>query len=384
MRKFLPAISFFLFTITLLAEDACAAKPEEKTIVVSSPLSSLDTKAPIESDWDKKVINAKKEGKVIILGSPGIASSRDAFIKGINDSYGISADILVGRGPELTAKIQAERRAGIYEYDVYIGGIETIVGTLIPQKILDPIQPLLMLTEVKEPNAWRGNNLPLFDRGGIAFASLISETGAIAFNTSMVKPEEIDLFEGLLLPKLEGKIGLQDPTTPGSGQSWFYNAYEAKGEDYLRAIAKQKPFITRDNRLLVDGLAKGRFAVILGISTDDLVPAYNAGAPVSMLGATKEANLYGGDAGYVCAVTNPSHPNSQILFINWILSKNGQTAWSRASGHPSRRMDVTTEYVAPWLRKALEGKIIFDTEERTNQKNALTPKFQEILAPLMK
>jgi hypothetical protein len=41
------------------------------------------------------------------------------------------------------------------------------------------------------------------------------------------------------------------------------------------------------------------------------------------------------------------HPNAAKVFINWLLSKEGQTLQSRASGKQSARVDVPTDFLDP-------------------------------------
>jgi ABC-type Fe3+ transport system substrate-binding protein len=67
-----------------------------------------------------------------------------------------------------------------------------------------------------------------------------------------------------LSPKLQGRIGISDPRTPGSGSSmWSYMNY-VKGEEYLKGLAAQKLFVTRDLRLLAESLARGKIAITSG------------------------------------------------------------------------------------------------------------------------
>jgi ABC-type glycerol-3-phosphate transport system substrate-binding protein len=46
-------------------------------------------------------------------------------------------------------------------------------------------------------------------------------------------------------------------------------------------------------------------------------------------------------------VKNPPHPNAAKVFINWLLSKEGQELYGKAMTQGSRRLDVNTE----WLKE---------------------------------
>ena len=39
------------------------------------------------------------------------------------------------------------------------------------------------------------------------------------------------------------------------------------------------------------------------------------------------------------------HPAAATVFINWLLSRDGQTGWTRAVNDLSRRLDVPTDNV---------------------------------------
>lgn len=42
------------------------------------------------------------------------------------------------------------------------------------------------------------------------------------------------------------------------------------------------------------------------------------------------------------------HPNAAKVYINWLLSQEGQTLYARASGFVSARLDVPTDHTFPW------------------------------------
>lgn len=52
-------------------------------------------------------------------------------------------------------------------------------------------------------------------------------------------------------------------------------------------------------------------------------------------------------------VNRAPHPNAAMVFLNWLLTKEGQTAWSKGMGYVSRRLDVPTDHVESyWVPKA--------------------------------
>ena len=51
----------------------------------------------------------------------------------------------------------------------------------------------------------------------------------------------------------------------------------------------------------------------------------------------------------IVVIRNAPHPNATKLFLDYFLSRDGQTAWSKASGFPSLRQDVPRDHVVPML-----------------------------------
>ena len=120
-----------------------------------------------------------------------------------------------------------------------------------------------------------------------------------------------------------------------------------KGEEYLKRLVAQKLLIGRDLRLLAENLAKGRVAITLGIGYAEFHPYIKAGLPVKTLPTPKEGLYATAGYGSLTIIKNPPHPNATRLFVNWLLSKEGQEVFTRAMGEPTRRLDVETK----WLKE---------------------------------
>ena len=63
-------------------------------------------------------------------------------------------------GAGIFPRLNAERKAGLYLWDVLISGTSTALDALIPNKFLDPLEPTLILPEVKESKYWRCAGVP--------------------------------------------------------------------------------------------------------------------------------------------------------------------------------------------------------------------------------
>jgi ABC-type glycerol-3-phosphate transport system substrate-binding protein len=64
-------------------------------------------------------------------------------------------------------------------------------------------------------------------------------------------------------------------------------------------------------------------------------------------GQLKEATYVTPGNGNLGVLANPPHPNAVKVYLNYLLSAEGQLAWSRATGFPSLRRDIPADHVLP-------------------------------------
>ncbi len=387
MFKLRFCVPIFVFLLLIAAiDESCtpSAGPSETNVVNTEPAISLSSKkAPPETEWDRVVINAKKEGIVVLYGATGISQSRAAFVKAMKEKFGITLDVTVASGSELTAKLVNERKAGLYLPDVYMGGTQSMALALIPMKMLEPIEPNLILPEVKDPSLWFLGKLPIWDTDRQVLASLANISSFSAYNTNLVKAEELRSFRDLLKPKFKGQIIMSDPTQPGS--NWFQSAYLIMGTDFLKEFLNQDIVLTRDIRLITESLAKGKFSIGIAANEGGIKAAARDGAPVSIIPTFKEGTVVVVGAGNVAVMNNHPHPNAAKLFVNWVLSKEGQTVLSKANAQASRRVDVPTDHLDPWMVPDAEMKYLWETDEsymKASERNFELAK--ELFGPLLK
>ena len=118
-----------------------------------------------------------------------------------------------------------------------------------------------------------------------------------------------------------------------------------KGEEYLKKLAGQKLALSRDQRVLAEILAKGKVALVAGLTYYSLSPFLKAGLPVKPLPTPREGLYASGGSGHLTIMKNPPHPNGTKVFVNWLLSKEGQEIFSKAIGQGTRRLDVDTKWL---------------------------------------
>ena len=168
-------------------------------------------------------------------------------------------------------------------------------------------------------------------------------TPSIYYNTQLVKPQEVRSYNDLLDPKWKGRIGLRDPRVPGGGLAMWAFLLDMKGEEYIRKLAQQEMFVSRNARQIADALAKGNLALTIGVGYRDFDAFLDANLPVKHLPTLKEGSYVSGGNGIVGILKNAPHPNAAKVFFNWLLSREGQELHGKTAQQPTRRLDVDTK-----------------------------------------
>lgn len=331
-----------------------------------------------QADWDKIVEAAKKEGKVVV-SLPASNELRAGIEKLFEKRYGIDVEPVVGRASTVVRKMVDEAKAGLRYTDLHMGGAESVITGMLPEGIVDALEPYLVLPEVKDPKQWWGGHVWVDNAKKFVYATLAYQPETIWINTQLLKAEDMRSFDDLLDEKFKNKIGFLDPRTPGSGASLWSYIREVKGEDYLRRLVGQKLALSRDQRVLAEILAKGNIGLVLGLSYYSYAPFIKAGLPVQSLPAPKEGMYVAGGSGHVVVLKNAPHPNATRVFLNWFLSREGQDVYGRAMHQPTRRLDVDTK----WLREfgVLPAKDHLTLDQYYKRQNQFEEKINRLREP---
>ncbi|MBI4333466.1 MAG: extracellular solute-binding protein [Chloroflexi bacterium] len=191
---------------------------------------------------------------------------------------------------------------------------------------------------------------------------LVVAARTVMYNTEMVKPEEIDSYKDLLRPRFVGQITLLDPADGGAGSGLINHFVSVLGWDealrYTRdLLVQQKAVIFRDARLQVETVARGKYSIVLGGSGQYKTDFIKLGATVAVK-IPREGDYATASFGALAAPVKPAHPNAATVFVNWLLTREGQSIFARGAGGPSRRLDVSTEGIDPVFVASPDEKII--------------------------
>ena len=234
--------------------------------------AAMAQSADWQKKWDETLAAAKKEGKVVVLGSPDPVMRNDV-IPAFQKRYGITVEyIAVGSSGQASARIRTERQSGIYSVDVFMSGLGTTVNIYYPEKMIDPLKPLLILPEVTDGAKWKRGKPWFIDPEQEYILMLFANVDSHFYvNTDYVKPEEVRAINDLLNPKFAGKISTEEPTSSGTGANTAGHILRELGPDFTRKLyIDQKPGVSRERRQLTDWLARGTYPICLTCRTDDI------------------------------------------------------------------------------------------------------------------
>jgi iron(III) transport system substrate-binding protein len=232
----------------------------------------------------------------------------------------------------------------VHTFDLHVGGTTSIITGLLANQFLDPVMPAMILPAVRDPKQWWGDHIWADNAKRYVYSFTAYMTETIWYNTTLVNAEEINSWESLLDPKWKGKMVILDPRSPGSGESNWAFLLRIKGEPFLAKLAAQEMTVGRNLRQLGEAVARGKSAISIGVSYYTYSPFIKAGLPVKSISNIKEGYYAGTGSGNLAVLKNAPHPNAAKVFVNWLLSRDGQTAFTKALGQPTRRLDVDTKW----------------------------------------
>jgi iron(III) transport system substrate-binding protein len=312
-------------------------------LVVCLLVPSAQVRADWKQDWEKIVAAAEKEGEVVLYGQGRVGVS-DA-IREFQKAYPkIRLNFVSGQGSELAKKVMAEKRADKHLVDIAVGGGGTMVLVYHKAGILEKMSSAFFLPEVSDASLWWGKKHHYADpdQRYVFMAQGDADNRMGASNKNHVKSGEIQSWWDLLDPKWKGRIVMSDPKWAGNIGSWRYLYYAPElGPKYIRRFLEETNVVfSTDERQMTDWLAGGKYAINLLAKDEHIDQAVKQGLPVETLRSQKEPGSITTGSGHIALFQKAPHPNAARVYVNWFLSREGQTAWQKYTQDNSLRSDI--------------------------------------------
>lgn len=346
-------ILIILVSVLIIVLTSCGQRPLDVQ-ATAKPASDFvaseepGKKAPLEpwGDWDKVVKEGRKEGRVMLYTTLGYDEGR-ALLEGFQKAQGMNVDLISGNGASLVQKILSEGRAGLHMVDVFDGGTDNWL-VLMKNNLVEPA----IVPEAMNPSVWKKDPYYLDSEKRLLVYGA-SDSGEIYINKNLVNPGELQSWQDLLDPKWKGKITMHDPVHSGPGQGNLTRSLVLGwvDENFWWKMAKQEILFSDNRRLIAEWLGKGKAGIGIAMSGMQMRPYIDAGVPISPVWLKE-----GGHRGVknITLIKTAPNPNAARLYINWVMSKDGQEYMSRTLMRVSQRTDVSEDFV-PEGQKAPPG-----------------------------
>jgi iron(III) transport system substrate-binding protein len=272
---------------------------------------------------EQLIAGAKKEGKLVVYAS-ATAPQLQMYFAAFNKRYPfIKTEYFRTGKQKLVSKILFEEQAKQHIADVvHTSVIETNIlkrrGAL--SKYV-PLESAALPAQYKDPEGF--------------WTSAYASGTLLGYNSRQVKRAEIPkTYDELLNPRWKNAIAIDSNKI-----EWFAMLLKLKGRSYMEKLAALNPTLRDGNTLVLQLLAAGEFPISAGVYEYSVEDLKAKGAPVDWFGLEPVIT-------YTVAVSLPSqpnHPNAAKLFIEWLLSKEGQEVINQYGRVPIRD-DVESKY----------------------------------------
>ena len=323
----------------------CAAAA---ALAFTSQLAFAQASANWEAEWKKLGEAARKEGEMNLAISFGIGSLPKKTLDEFEKRFGVKVNMQqFASGSLVVPKILQEQQGNVFNYDVIMTS-GPFGPALRDGKALMPLRPLIMHPDVLNQKVWaNGYEASFRDKEKIyGFAPVWEEISHMWINTNLLKPEEIRTTNDLLSPKLKGGKMMFAVVSSGATATQATAMRLTHGEQILKKVfIDQEPAFGRDTRQTFEQLIKGQRMLVTGVM-DTVIPEFKAQGLMNHVRriVLQDARITS-TANDLWAPRNAPHPNAAKLWINWLLTKEGQIIYTQDALTNSRRLDV--EPMAP-------------------------------------
>jgi len=251
---------------------------------------------------------AKKEGQLVFYSGIPIPDAQ-AILAALEKKYPfIKTTFYRSTGPALVSRIQTEQRAGTHIWDAMNStGFE-------PYALLE--QGYFAKYESAERKSFPEGHK---DKEGM-WTTMYTSPMIVSYNSKLVSAADLPKdYSDLLTPKWKGRLGLDS-----SDFEWYANLRKVwgaeKAQKFLDGLKKQDVRLVQGRALLTELLSGGEIAILVNNFLQNSIEAKRKGSPVDFIALDPVISA----AGLVGINKQAPHPNAAKLFVDFVLSKEGQ------------------------------------------------------------
>ena len=301
------------------------------------------------ADRDQRLLeNARKEGSVVLYTSLAPTESGplgQAFEK----KTGVKVEIFRTISEKVVQRALTETRAKRHAFDVVETNgpeMEIMAREKVFADFHSPHLADIPADAIPPHRQWIPDRVNFF---------------VVAFNTSKVKRDEIPKnYAGFADPKWKGRIGIE--ATDAEWMATLIKKWgEPQGMAYFRKLAEMKPDVRKGHILLAELIAAGEIPVGLTVYNSNAESLKRRGAPIDWVAV---APVVGRPQG-IGVARNAPHPHAALLFVDFVLSPEGQELLNSMG-----RVPVSTKVKTDLNRfeyTMVDAVTVLDEQERWNK-----------------
>lgn len=312
--------TYLVALLLLLPFAATAAVPAAATKSESAaPSSNRQIYMYQGRDREQRLVeNAKRERSIVVYTSMNTKDS-GPLVEAFEKKYGIKVTLWRDHNEKVLERILSEAQAGVHAFDVVeTQGIE-----------MERLSRAQILERFYSPH-FRDIPPEAFAKNGHYVADRFNFF-VVAYNTNLVKGNDVPhTYEDLLNPKWAGKIAIEV-----SDVDWFAAVTKAMCEQYglafFRKLAANNPLMLSGHTDIAEKVAGGEIPIAATVYNHGAERLRKKGAPIEW---KPLAPTFGRPAGIGVAKRAP-HPHAALLFVDFVLSKEGQEIIKERNRVPS-------------------------------------------------
>jgi iron(III) transport system substrate-binding protein len=285
---------------------------------------------PAQADQQAVVEGAKKEAKLVIYTGVERAAAQ-IVVNAFEKKYPfIAAETVRASSSKLATRLDAEIEANRVQGDVIEFSLLYLTTALAQRgEILryDSPEYVKYPKEYSAPGYWAASGL----------SNII-----ILLNTRKVDEANVpQSWWDLTKPYWKNKLTIDNLEVSGTGYNWLIAIVnnESIGWKFIEALGKNKPGLERGHAGMAQKVAAGEYAGAAEMSDFHLKNIRDTAASVPVRGVWPKEGVPS-EPWTAAILKRAPHPNAARLFLDFLLSQEGQTLYVRAMGWTSARSDV--------------------------------------------
>ncbi|NOT28042.1 MAG: extracellular solute-binding protein [Acidobacteria bacterium] len=260
------------------------------------------------ADRDARLVErAKREGTVSLYTSLAPTESQP-LATAFEKKYGVKVVLWRGLSDQVVRRTVTEGQARRYAVDVIETNgpeMEILAREKLLSEVFSPHVADLPAASIPKHRSWFPDRFNFY---------------VVAYNTTKVQRSEIPTtYEGFADPKWKGRIAIE--ATDAEWMATLVKTWgNAKGMDYFKRLSALRPEVRQGHVLLANLVAAGDVPIGLTAYNSNVFPLKAKGAPIDFVPVQPVVARPQG----IGVARNAPHPNAALLFMDFVLSPEGQ------------------------------------------------------------